>query len=81
MELTIGKFLLSIGDRTVVNQCRLFSTAVFDMAVEGVVTGIKLSTRKPTVEWRVAVVENTVPGFVPIDTGCGIGPEFFRLFQ
>ena len=69
----VGRF--GVGDGTVVDERQLITTAVLDMPVERVVTGVELAVREPLVKGRQQVAEYDRGFAVPGDGLSGFSPE------
>src|SRR5579883_150927 len=74
-KLAVGPERDAAGDRAVIDERGLLGSTARDMAVERVPAGVEAAARKPAVEGRAAVVEDAVPGPLPLDRLGGIGPE------
>ncbi len=78
-ELAVRERRDGVRDRRVVDQRRLVGAAAVDVAVERVVAGVEAAAREPAVERRAGVVQDALPGLVPVDGGGRVGPEGLRL--
>ena len=58
----------------------MIATALFNVKVEGVVTGVHFAANEPAIERLAAVVEHLVPFLVPVDCFRGFAPETGRVF-
>jgi hypothetical protein len=55
--------------------------ALVYVAIQRVVTGVELCSRKPPIEGGVRVVEDAVPSLHPIDVLGDFAPEAFRVSE
>src|SRR6185369_4258082 len=70
-----------VGDGTIVDQCRLIATTLFDVEVEGVVASVHLAAGEPAIKRLPALVQHTFPLLVPVDCFRGFAPETGRIVQ
>ena len=77
-QFAVGIGLDRIGHRAVVDQRRLLAPAIFDMAVEGVVSGIEQATGEPAVQRLVRVIQDPLPFTLPVQVFCRLCPERLR---
>ena len=80
-ELAVREHGLCIGDRRVVDQCRLVGAAAVDVPVERVPARVHPASCEPAEERRPRVVEHTLPRLDPVDRLRSVGPELFGLFE
>src|SRR5262249_12914702 len=74
-QLPVGQGSLGPGDRGVVDQRSLVRSSAVHMAVQGVVAGGQAAAAEPPVEGRVAVVQDGVRPFIPVDGLSRLRPE------
>ena len=80
-ELGERERLGDAGHRGVVDQGGLVAAPAADVAIEGVVAGVKGAADEPAVEGRVSAVKDRLRLLVPVDRPRGLPPEPGRVLQ
>ncbi|TNC93694.1 MAG: Acetyl-CoA synthetase [Stygiobacter sp.] len=75
LQLGIGDGTNGVGDRAVIDDGGLSAATIFDVAIDGVVAGVDLATGEPAIERLARIIQNLVPGLVPVNILGGISPE------
>src|SRR5262249_2764284 len=78
-ELAVGVRAHRAGDGAVVPERALLAAPAVHVQVERVVAGVHLAAGEPAVEGLARIVEDTVPGPVPVNVRGGRGPEAFGV--
>ena len=81
LELGVTDLALRLGDGAVVDDGDLVAAAGLDVAVDGVIAGIQHAAGEPAVEGGPGVIQDLVPGLVPVDGLGGLGPETLGIGQ
>lgn len=79
-QFAVSERFADTSDRAVLDERGLIATALFNVKVEGVVTGVHFAANEPAIERLAAVVEHLVPFLVPVDCFRGFAPETGRVF-
>src|SRR2546425_161571 len=79
-QFAVSERFADTSDRAVLDERWLIATALFNVKVEGVVTGVHFAANEPAIERLAAVVEHLVPFLVPVDCFRGFAPETGRVF-
>jgi len=79
-HFAVSERFADTSDRAVLDERGLIATALFNVKVEGVVTGVHFAANEPAIERLAAVVEHLVPFLVPVDCFRGFAPETGRVF-
>src|SRR5215469_844976 len=78
-QLVVRECPDGIRNRAIVDQRELVTTALVNVQVKGVITGVYLAADEPSVKWLTAVIQYLVPPFVPVDCFCRFAPETGRF--
>src|SRR5207244_7232903 len=81
VQLSIGEAQFGFGYRTIVDEREAIAIPRGDVAVEAIVAGVELPAGEPPIERRVGAVEHFFPGFDPVNSPCGFGPESLRIVE
>jgi hypothetical protein len=80
-QLGIGVGPDRVGDWRVVDQRGLGPAAVLDVAVDRVVAGVQHAAGEPAIERLIGIVEDLVPGLLPMDRPGRLRPEPLRVLE
>ena len=74
-QSAIAVAAFAAAERRVVDQCVLIAATRFDVAIERVVAGVDTPAGKPAVKRCAAVIEDGIPGLLPVQVLGLLGPE------
>ena len=80
-ELPKGQACNGTGHRAVVDERRLLASALLDVPVKRVVTGVDTAAREPAVQWSPSRIEHLIPAALPGERRRALAPEAFRVLE